>query len=164
MQDCNNSSALAMELLQSCTKPSICDVILIFLEYKLNDWWLNDDWMIAWMVLHYYHHHRFLQLSAFVVVVIVAFIIWLFLTLFNNMISNIDTDFDTFIFRCVFRVSTHQYKWPHWMTYHHNRLVHWGWVTHICVSKLITIGSDNGLLPGRHQAIIWTNAWILLIG
>ena len=24
-QDCSNSSALAMELLQSCAKPSICD-------------------------------------------------------------------------------------------------------------------------------------------
>ena len=26
------------------------------------------------------------------------------------------------------------------------------------------IGSDNGLSPERHQAIIWTNAWIMLIG
>ena len=31
---------------------------------------------------------------------------------------------------------------------------HWGQVTHICVSKLAFIGSDNGLLPGRRQAII----------
>ena len=36
-------------------------------------------------------------------------------------------------------------------------------VTHICVGKLTIIGSDNGLSPGRHQAIIWTNAEILLI-
>ena len=43
-------------------------------------------------------------------------------------------------------------------------LTHWGRVTHICVSKLSTTGSDNGLSPGRHQAIIWTNAGILLIG
>ena len=43
-------------------------------------------------------------------------------------------------------------------------LYHWGWVTHICVGILTIIGSDNGLLPGRHQAIIWTNAIILLIG
>ena len=43
-------------------------------------------------------------------------------------------------------------------------LTHWGWVTHICVSKLTTIGSDNGLSPSRRQAIIWTNAGILLIG
>ena len=37
-------------------------------------------------------------------------------------------------------------------------------MTHICVSKLIIIGSDNGLSPGRHQATIWTNIGILLIG
>ena len=36
--------------------------------------------------------------------------------------------------------------------------------THICVSKIIIIGSDNGLSPGRRQAIIWTNAAILVIG
>ena len=35
-------------------------------------------------------------------------------------------------------------------------------MTHICVSKRI-IGSDNGLSPGRRQAIIQTNAGILLI-
>ena len=38
-----------------------------------------------------------------------------------------------------------------------------GRVTHICLSKLTTIGSDNGLSPGRRQAIIWTNAGILSI-
>ena len=43
-------------------------------------------------------------------------------------------------------------------------LTHWGQVTHICVGKLTTIGSDNGLSPGWHQAIKWTNAEILLIG
>ena len=42
-------------------------------------------------------------------------------------------------------------------------LTHWGRVTPICASKLTIIGSDNGLSPGRHQAIIWTNAGILLI-
>ena len=36
-------------------------------------------------------------------------------------------------------------------------------ICHICVSKLTIIGSQNGLLPGRCQAIIWTNAGILLI-
>ena len=35
---------------------------------------------------------------------------------------------------------------------------------HICVDKLTIIGSDNGLLPGQNQAIISTNAGILLIG
>ena len=43
-------------------------------------------------------------------------------------------------------------------------LNHWGRVTHIFVSKLTIIGSDNGLSPDRRQAIIWTNAGILLIG
>ena len=43
-------------------------------------------------------------------------------------------------------------------------LTHWGQVTHICVGKPTTIGSDNGLSPGRRQDIIWTIAGILLIG
>ena len=42
-------------------------------------------------------------------------------------------------------------------------LNHWGRATHICVGNLTIIGSDNGLSPGRRQAIIWTNNAILLI-
>ena len=42
-------------------------------------------------------------------------------------------------------------------------VTHWGRVTHLCVGKLTIIGSDNSLSPGRRQAIIWTNAGILLI-
>ena len=42
-------------------------------------------------------------------------------------------------------------------------LTHWGQVTLICVSDLARIGSDNGLSPGRCQAIIRTNAGVLLI-
>ena len=44
-----------------------------------------------------------------------------------------------------------------------NEFIHWWRVTHICFSKLNIIGSNNGLSPGRCQAIIWTNAGILLI-
>ena len=44
------------------------------------------------------------------------------------------------------------------------QLTHWGWVKHIRVGNLTIIGSDNSLLPGRRQAIIWTNAGLLLIG
>ena len=44
-----------------------------------------------------------------------------------------------------------------------NELTHWGRVRNICISKLTVIGSDNGLLPDRRQAIIWTNAGLLLI-
>ena len=43
-------------------------------------------------------------------------------------------------------------------------ILHWGRMTHICVGKLSIIGSDNGLSPGRRQAIILTNTGILLIG
>ena len=35
---------------------------------------------------------------------------------------------------------------------------------HLCDSKLTIIGPDNGLSPGRRQAIIWTKDEILLIG
>ena len=40
-------------------------------------------------------------------------------------------------------------------------LTHWD---RVCVSELTIIVSDNGLSPGRRQAIIWTNAGIFLIG
>ena len=50
-----------------------------------------------------------------------------------------------------------------WLGIVQAKLTHCGRVTHICISKIIVIGSDNGLLPGRHQAIIWTDAGILII-
>ena len=42
-------------------------------------------------------------------------------------------------------------------------LPHWGRVTHVCVGKPTTIGSDNGLSAARRQATIRTNAGVLLI-
>ena len=45
----------------------------------------------------------------------------------------------------------------------YSSLTHWGRVTHICVGKLTIIGWDNGLSPGRDEAIISTDAGILLI-
>ena len=50
---------------------------------------------------------------------------------------------------------------PQWVKH---KLTHWGRVMHICLSKYTINGSDNGLSPGRRQAINWTNAGILLIG
>ena len=50
-----------------------------------------------------------------------------------------------------------------WMD-HQDPLIHWVRVTHICVSDLTITGSDNGLSPGRCQAIILINAGKLLIG
>ena len=58
--------------------------------------------------------------------------------------------------RCIKKVCT---IWDVWVI-----ISHWGRVAHICVSKLTIIGSDNGLSPGRRQAIIGTNDGILLIG
>ena len=62
-------------------------------------------------------------------------------------------------------------QWVNWHMYHSMvwsktlclSLTPWGRVTHICVTKLTAIGSDNGLSPARRQAIIWINAGILLI-
>ena len=78
-------------------------------------------------------------------------------------------NFGTFLkFPCIVRI----YAWfimhcrNHHSDSHANHVItnHWGQATHIYVSKLTIIGSDNGLMPGRCQAIIWTNAGILLIG
>ena len=73
------------------------------------------------------------------------------------------------------KMPTHWYQtyWPRsvmwmltceWIDQHLSLLTHWGRVTHLCVGNLTIIDSDNGLLPGRRQAIIRTNAGILLIG
>ena len=72
---------------------------------------------------------------------------WQVLTLIRAWISS-DTD----------GLITHPY--PNF----NSGLTHWGRVTHICVGNLTIIGSYNGLSPERRQAIIWTNAGILLIG
>ena len=45
----------------------------------------------------------------------------------------------------------------------HVVLTHWGRMTHTCVSYWTIIGSDNGLSPGRRQALIWNHTRILLI-
>ena len=53
-------------------------------------------------------------------------------------------------------------SWRHYATMN-KWLTHWGWGTHISVSNLDIVGSDNGLSPNRRQSIIWTDAGILLI-
>ena len=59
---------------------------------------------------------------------------------------------------------TYLRDYQYWFKFPHFPLTHWGRVTHICIGKLTILGSDNGLSPGRRQAIIWTNAGIMLIG
>ena len=57
-------------------------------------------------------------------------------------------------------LTKHSLNWFHF--------THWGRLMHICIGNLTNIGSDNGLSPGRRQAIIWSrdrsNAGILLMG
>ena len=53
--------------------------------------------------------------------------------------------------------------WLHSVIFRRDLLTHRGRVTHICVSKLTIIVSDNVLSPRWRQAIIWTIAAILLI-
>ena len=61
--------------------------------------------------------------------------------------------------------SSQIYPNPFWITSSQmwHSLTHWGPVMHICISKQTNIGSDNGLVPCRRQAIIWTIGGILLI-
>ena len=59
-------------------------------------------------------------------------------------------------------IQYHSNQYKIWGDLH--QLTHWGWVTHICISKLTIIGSDNSLVLVWRQAIIWTNAGILWIG
>ena len=64
-------------------------------------------------------------------------------------------------------IRTKTYQLHHWLfTWgdYNDGLTHSGPVTHKCIINLTLIGSDNGLSPGWHQAVIWTNAGILLIG
>ena len=63
------------------------------------------------------------------------------------------------------------WNWQFISTYHSYNagikdynLPHWSRVTHIYISELSIICSDNGFSPGRRLSIIWTNAGILLIG
>ena len=60
---------------------------------------------------------------------------------------------------CQHIITTHT-----WFESLYSKLTHWGQVTHIYISNITIIGSDNGLSPGQPQAIIWPSAGILLIG
>ena len=63
VQDCSNSSALAMELLQSCTKPSIHNLLRRMLNFgsqagenlgdTLSSGYLNTMWFICLCVRHH---------------------------------------------------------------------------------------------------------------
>ena len=83
---------------------------------------------------------------------------------------------------CHFRGNIFKRTFPSFFSNFTEGLVHWQCSNHmivpapdwwsnfnslslsICISKLTITGSDNDLSPGRRQAIIGTNAGILLIG
>ena len=64
VQDCSNSIANALELLQSCTKPSIsCIIFFLFHQmFQRNDYW----WKVGIIIMYqetgsWWHGERFLQ-------------------------------------------------------------------------------------------------------
>ena len=61
-------------------------------------------------------------------------------------------------------ISRYSKSMCHLINYLWSLLTHWGRVTHLYISNLTIIGSDNDLSPGRCQAIIWTSAGVLLTG
>ena len=149
MQDCSISIANAMEILQSCTKPSIWKLNLPILCVKV----MNDD---------------------------IEFLCT------KNQQCEYDPDGSSSLWRHQVWIYTcaESAQWPLYLAPKHqlalltyitgekvdfpndsHLLTHWGGETYLYASPTLPIiGSDNGLSPGRHQAIIWTNAGILLIG
>ena len=49
VQDCSNSVVNALELLQSCTKPSMLSI----LNYR---WWYREAWKASWCCEHQWYH------------------------------------------------------------------------------------------------------------
>ena len=70
--------------------------------------------------------------------------------------------------KIIVAVSINSQNWGVWWNFSSWKtmtcLTHRGWVRYICFDSRTISGLDNGLAPGRHQAITWTNAGILLIG
>ena len=56
-------------------------------------------------------------------------------------------------------VTAHFWKWLIVEITSKGYITHWGQVTHIWVSKLTFISADNGLSPGRRQAINLKQCW-----
>ena len=97
-----------------------------------------------------------------------------YLTQSYRYIMSVDTDFNALVCHIVFflyfawLIKFCYLKIPAIVLWHLSTtwrlLTHWGRATHICISKLTIIASDNGLSPGRRQANILNNAGLLSIG
>ena len=129
------------------------------------------QWYIRCMSLYTYSSYIYIC-HIYIILIHVPVITWVYFQIFLIMIMR---------YRSPMQIN---HAWPHsiqaminhlgfpalmiasiivWWMCVGTRLTYWGRVTHICISKLTIIGSDNGLLLGRCQAIVWTSAGILLI-
>ena len=123
------------------------------------------EYIFVFVYIYIYKLHIFIFFQLFVWKVLISSNIMLFL---SDMTGILDVD----VIAC-FNVEVKAWMSnyiPHKIinviTYpcSNRKLTHWVRVTHVCVNELTIISSDNGLSPGRRQAITWTNAGILVIG
>ena len=134
LQNCSISSSSAMVILQSCTKPSKW---LPFLQTCFT-------YLLECKLCYFYS-------------ISLKFVAW--------VLTDNKSAFVQVMALCRQASSHYQKQW--WfiiITLKYITLPQWGRVTHIFVSKLTIIGSDNGLSSGWHQAIIWINDGIMSIG
>ena len=147
MQEICNSIANTLELRLSCTNPSIwldlCGLKWFFQTYSSG--FFVFQYHIILFILN--HHYSFCIFGNYLISIFHIVLLFLY---FYDLLSFVYV----FIHLCAYSLFIG--RAAQWIT-------HWGRVTHICFSKLTIIGSDNGLSPGRRQAIIWTNDGILLI-
>ena len=157
MQDCNISIAIVLEILQSCTKPfefEWCTHECRNCSFQCYP----DDCIISMsrhnhidIILSHHAHHwmppcwllLFRNYGKFQMVFTCSYKIMVDSNEFGTPNSSLP-------------IACHLIAFSHYLIQARRRIyASWNWVT---------FGSDNGLSPIRRQAIIWTNAGILLIG
>ena len=130
VQHCNNSFPNALELLQPCTKPSICKSTGNFPFFHEQFKGTHPKWTD----LKIQGRFRFPITHKSDTIISI------------NIIGNIYLYDEVWI----------RHQSIGGCLYVKTALTHWGRVTHICVDNLSTIGAENGLSTGRHQAVNWT--------
>ena len=142
VQDCSNSRVLAIWLMQSCIKQHTMSKIIKNKYFLTNTSIPRKDPFLTLNASKINFEQIYPKNDIYVLIQIRYIMTWC--GIFKMTLHTAQND----------KVTTHS-----WIS------THWGRVTLICVGKqLAIIGSNNGFSPGRHQAIIWTNAGILLIG
>ena len=94
--------------------------------------------------------------------------VWRFLLSILVPVTNVMSASIVLLYSMYFSESFHVSTWPNLVGSTHLYSISVEALSnslrHICVGDLVTIGLDNGLSPGRRQAIIWIYAVIVLIG